>query len=187
MARLPNVVGCAVQSVGRMRRFARSKAMDDTDADETVVYSLPTAPLKNQLYMAPLQTSHPIRVKMLKLTADKPLNPPTIHSLSPTLKPGRIILGSGPGHPALLTLLTHQILTTHANLVLADKLVPQGVLDLLLSKAELVIAKKFPGNADKSQEGMMHLAVQSARKGLCIVRVCRFPLCLCLVTGLLPL
>jgi len=34
VARLPKVVGCGVQSVGRMRRLATSKAMDGTDADE---------------------------------------------------------------------------------------------------------------------------------------------------------
>ncbi|EDR03949.1 uncharacterized protein LACBIDRAFT_306674 [Laccaria bicolor S238N-H82] len=47
VARLPTDVGCAMQSVGRMRRFASSKAMDDTDPDEvstrTVMSSLPTA------------------------------------------------------------------------------------------------------------------------------------------------
>ena len=34
MARLSKDVRCAVQSVGRMRRLAKLKAMDDTIADE---------------------------------------------------------------------------------------------------------------------------------------------------------
>jgi len=73
-------------------------------------------------------------------------------------------------HPALLTFLTHQILTIHADLVLADKLIPQGALAVIPSptKTELIIAKKLPGNADKSQE-MMHLAVEGGRNGLCVV------------------
>jgi uroporphyrin-III C-methyltransferase len=200
VARLPKDVGCAVQSVGRMRRLAKSKTMDDTDADEVSAEDsgvlTPNRPVEEPTlhrlkWVAQVSEYWPLsklatlsEEEMLELTVDKPLNPPTIHSLSPTPKPGRIVLlGSGPGHPALLTLLTHQILTTHADLVLADKLVPQGVLDLIPSKAELVIAKKFPGNADKSQEEMMDLAVQGARKGLCVVRVCRFPLSLCLVTN----
>ncbi|KAI6154285.1 uroporphyrin-III C-methyltransferase [Pisolithus tinctorius] len=38
-------------------------------------------------------------------------------------KEGRILLvGSGPGHPSLLTLATHNALTKHADLVLSDKL-----------------------------------------------------------------
>lgn len=100
--------------------------------------------------------------EVLEPTADKPLNPPTIQAFSPTPKRGRIILGSG----TLLTLLTHQILTIHLNLILADKLVPQGVLNLISNKAELTIAKKSPGNADKSQEEMMHLTEEGAPKGV---------------------
>ncbi|EDR13104.1 uncharacterized protein LACBIDRAFT_322550 [Laccaria bicolor S238N-H82] len=100
--------------------------------------------------------------QMLELTVDKPLNPRHIHAFSPTPKIWRIILlGSG----TLLTLLTHQMLAIHADLMLADKLVPQGVLALILSKTELIIVKKFPGNGDKSQEEMMHLAVEGAWKG----------------------
>ena len=34
VARFLKELGCAVQSVGQMRRFAKFKAMDDTDADE---------------------------------------------------------------------------------------------------------------------------------------------------------
>ena len=34
VARLPKDVGCAVQSVGWMRRLPKSKAIDDTDADK---------------------------------------------------------------------------------------------------------------------------------------------------------
>jgi len=121
---------------------------------------------------------------MLELKADKSLNPPTIHSLSPTPKPGRIVLlGSGPGQPTLLTLLTHQILTTHADLVLADKLVPQGVLDLIPSKTELVIAKNFPRKPGRDD------ASRRARCAEAVVRRSRmsFPsLSLCLVTNLTP-
>ncbi|EDR00383.1 uncharacterized protein LACBIDRAFT_314396 [Laccaria bicolor S238N-H82] len=71
-------------------------------------------------------------------------------------------LGSG----TLLTLLTHHILTIHADLVLVDKLVLQGVLALILNKTELITAKKFPGNADTSQEEMTHLAVEDVWKGV---------------------
>ncbi|EDR03954.1 uncharacterized protein LACBIDRAFT_306686 [Laccaria bicolor S238N-H82] len=62
-------------------------------------------------------------------------------------------------------LLTHHSLTIQADVVLAHKLVPQGVLDLILSKTELIIAKKFLGNADESLEEMVHFAVEGARKG----------------------
>jgi uroporphyrin-III C-methyltransferase len=99
-----------------------------------------------------------------------------IHSLtqshSPALVLGKIFLvGSGPGHPSLLTLATYNALTMHANLVLSDKLVPAAVLELIPPNVEVRIARKFPGNADGAQVEMMESAVEAARRGLTVVRV----------------
>ncbi len=96
---------------------------------------------------------------------------PSLHSLD-IRQPGRILLvGSGPGHPSLLTQATHNALTKLADLVLSDKLVPDAVLALIPSGVEVRIAKKFPGNADGAQNEMMEAAVEAARKGLTVVRV----------------
>lgn len=85
---------------------------------------------------------------------------------------GRLLLvGSGPGHPSLLTLATHAALTQLADLVLADKLVPAAVLALIPSHTPVKIARKFPGNADGAQEEMMREAADAVAKGLCVVRV----------------
>ena len=85
---------------------------------------------------------------------------------------GRIFLvGSGPGHPSLLTVATHAALTKHAHLVLSDKLVPAAVLALIPSGVEVRIARKFPGNADGAQNELMEAAVEAARRGLTVVRV----------------
>ena len=97
--------------------------------------------------------------------------------LSPPPGPGsqgRIFLaGSGPGHPSLLTIATHTVLTKHANLVLSDKLVPPAVLALVPSDVEIRIARKFPGNVDSAQSEMMEAAIEAARRGLTVVRVSR--------------
>jgi uroporphyrin-III C-methyltransferase len=64
----------------------------------------------------------------------------TLHDLTlvPPPKKGRILLvGSGPGHPSLLTIATHNALTQYADLVLSDKLVPAAVLALVLSRCGL--------------------------------------------------
>ncbi|KAJ4485889.1 uroporphyrin-III C-methyltransferase [Lentinula aciculospora] len=100
----------------------------------------------------------------------------SIHSIIPSppnpTKPGQILLiGSGPGHPSLLTLAAHRALTELADIVLADKLVPAAVLALIPSRVEVVIARKFPGNADRAQQEMMERAVKEARKGRCVVRL----------------
>ncbi|KAE9405761.1 tetrapyrrole methylase [Gymnopus androsaceus JB14] len=105
-----------------------------------------------------------------------PVPSTSIHSLLPpapsSSKPGQILLiGSGPGHPSLLTLAAHRALTQLADIVLADKLVPAAVLALIPSRVEVVIARKFPGNADRAQTEMMERAVKEARRGRCVVRL----------------
>ncbi len=96
-------------------------------------------------------------------------------SITPPIPRGRILLvGSGPGHPSLLTLATHAALTKHANLVLSDKLVPAAVLEVIPKHVEVRIARKFPGNADGAQNELMEAAIEAANRGLTVVRVSRF-------------
>ena len=110
----------------------------------------------------------------LDLSATPQTLAPSIHSLALS-PPGKILLvGSGPGHPSLLTLATHTALTKHANLVLSDKLVPAAVLALIPTGVQIRIAKKFPGNAEGAQNEMMEAAVEAARRGLTVVRASRF-------------
>jgi uroporphyrin-III C-methyltransferase len=85
---------------------------------------------------------------------------------------GRIFLvGSGPGHPSLLTVATRDALTKHADLVLSDKLVPAAVLEMIPSNVQVQVARKFPGNADGAQIELQEAAVDAARRGLTVVRV----------------
>ncbi|GHJ88312.1 hypothetical protein NliqN6_4714 [Naganishia liquefaciens] len=89
----------------------------------------------------------------------------------PVGKTGRILLlGSGPGHPSLLTVAAHQALMT-STLILSDKLVPSEILALVPSSTTLHIAKKFPGNAEGAQNEMMELALEGALRGEIVVRL----------------
>lgn len=84
---------------------------------------------------------------------------------------GRIILvGSGPGNPDLLTRAAHKAIQS-ADLVLADKLVPEPVLDLVPRRATIHIARKFPGNADKAQEELLELGLEGLKAGKVVVRL----------------
>ncbi|KAF8852337.1 uroporphyrin-III C-methyltransferase [Acephala macrosclerotiorum] len=88
-----------------------------------------------------------------------------------TQKKGRIILaGSGPGHPGLLTRATHKAILT-SDLILADKLVPSGVLDLIPRRTPVHIARKFPGNADRAQEELLELALEGLKAGKTVLRL----------------
>ncbi|ODN76401.1 uroporphyrinogen-III C-methyltransferase [Cryptococcus wingfieldii CBS 7118] len=87
------------------------------------------------------------------------------------VKKGRILLvGSGPGHPSLLTLSAHHALTT-STLILSDKLVPSQILALIPPSVKVHVAKKFPGNAEGAQNEMMQLALEGALRGETVVRL----------------
>lgn len=84
---------------------------------------------------------------------------------------GRIVLaGSGPGHPDLLTTATHKAILS-ADLVLADKLVPAEVMALVPRRAEVHIARKFPGNADRAQEELLAWGLEGLRAGKNVIRL----------------
>jgi len=84
---------------------------------------------------------------------------------------GRIVLaGSGPGHPDLLTTATHKAILA-ADIVLADKLVPSGVMDLVPRRAEVHIARKFPGNADRAQEELLEWGLAGLKAGKNVIRL----------------
>ncbi|TAQ91358.1 hypothetical protein B7494_g341 [Chlorociboria aeruginascens] len=84
---------------------------------------------------------------------------------------GRIILaGSGPGHPDLLTRAAHKAILT-ADVILADKLVPSGVLDLIPRRTLVHIARKFPGNAERAQEELLSLGLAGLKAGKIVLRL----------------
>ncbi|KAI5302009.1 hypothetical protein KEM56_001139, partial [Ascosphaera pollenicola] len=80
-------------------------------------------------------------------------------------KTGQIILaGSGPGHPDLLTKATHDAIQ-HADIILADKLVPEPVLNLIPRRTSVFIARKFPGNAERAQEELLEMGIKALTQG----------------------
>ena len=84
---------------------------------------------------------------------------------------GHITLaGSGPGNPDLLTQATYRAIQD-ADLILADKLVPAPVLELIPRCTEVYIARKFPGNADKAQEELLSMGMEALKAGKHVLRL----------------
>lgn len=100
---------------------------------------------------------------------DIALDDPT--ALEPSRRGRIILLGSGPGSPGLLTVAAHELLTRRATCVLSDKLVPASILALIPPHIPLVIAKKFPGNAEGAQSELMELGLEAAQRGETVVRL----------------
>jgi len=94
-----------------------------------------------------------------------------INGLDTLSKKGKIVLaGSGPGHPDLLTRATYHAIH-NADLILADKLVPAPVLDLIPRRTEVHIARKFPGNADQAQEEFLLMGLAALKQGRQVLRL----------------
>jgi len=99
----------------------------------------------------------------------KPLLNPAV--LDARRKQGRIILaGSGPGHPDLLTTATLKAIRS-ADLILADKLVPAPVLELVPRRTPVQIARKFPGNADAAQDELHRMGLEAMKEGKTVLRL----------------
>ncbi|CDK25098.1 unnamed protein product [Kuraishia capsulata CBS 1993] len=80
------------------------------------------------------------------------------------------LVGSGPGSVSLLTI--GALSEIHgADLILADKLVPQQVLDLIPRNTDVFIARKFPGNAEAAQQELLQMGLQALRNGLKVIRL----------------
>lgn len=95
-----------------------------------------------------------------------------VNSSGVVAKKGKIsLVGSGPGSVSLLTLGALQEIYS-ADLILADKLVPQQVLDLIpRQRTKLFIARKFPGNAERAQEELLSLGLEALQNGEKVVRL----------------
>ncbi len=84
--------------------------------------------------------------------------------------PGVTILGGGPGDPGLLTLAGYRALAA-ADVVVADRLAPLGVLDDLPRRPLVIDAAKIPGGRSMPQEQINALLVEHALAGRNVVRL----------------
>ncbi|KAJ2659596.1 uroporphyrin-III C-methyltransferase [Coemansia sp. RSA 1200] len=84
-------------------------------------------------------------------------------------KRGKLILvGAGVGDPELLTVRAHRVLK-RADIVLADKLIPEPVLGIV--KCEIYTARKFPGAAAEAQDDLYKRGLEELSKGKTVVRL----------------
>lgn len=157
VARLPKETTRAVNQVGILRSLAADSTQMQYVAQVSEYW-----PLDRLASMSRDEMASILNGSTVTLPLSSSLHFPTA---------GRIILaGSGPGHPGLLTTATLTALQT-SSLVLTDKLVPQAILDCIPKSTPIQIARKFPGNADKAQDELMHAALTAAKSGGVVLRL----------------
>ncbi|CAI6335815.1 unnamed protein product [Periconia digitata] len=195
-ASLPVQLGDAVERLGTMRRriweedhaaeLAADLEVEDDDAGQSANFnklvateSVEAARGRRMRWLSQICEYWPLRRLASISDADVELllqdysksNPIKADQSTDLSKQGRIILvGSGPGNPDLLTRAAHKAILS-ADSVLADKLVPSPILDLIPRRATVHIARKFPGNADKAQEELLELGLKGLRAGKVVVRI----------------
>ena len=84
-------------------------------------------------------------------------------------EPGVVLVGGGPGDPALVTVAARQALAS-ADVVVADRLAPRALLDELSPDVELVDVAKLPRGRAARQEQINEVLVDRARAGKRVVR-----------------
>jgi uroporphyrin-III C-methyltransferase len=86
-------------------------------------------------------------------------------------KPGKVsIVGAGPGDPELLTIKAMRALE-RADVVLYDRLVATGILELIPANVQRVYVGKGHGDQDLVQPEIMTQLEDFARQGLNVVRL----------------
>ena len=86
-------------------------------------------------------------------------------------RPGVVYLvGAGPGDPGLMTARALELIAS-ADVILHDRLIPDGALAGARADAELVYVGKRPGDNAMEQEEIEALMVERARAGRSVVRL----------------
>lgn len=80
------------------------------------------------------------------------------------------LVGAGPGDPDLLTFKALRMMQ-HADVVLYDRLVGDGILDLVRRDAERINVGKSPQNHTMSQEQITALMIERAQRGQRVLRL----------------
>ncbi|HEX2135161.1 MAG TPA: siroheme synthase CysG [Microvirga sp.] len=89
----------------------------------------------------------------------------------PQRRDGEVVLvGAGPGDPELLTLKAMRELQA-ADVILYDRLVPEGVLELARREARRILVGKQGHGASCRQEDIIDLMIELARAGQRVVRL----------------
>lgn len=89
----------------------------------------------------------------------------------PVFAPGTVwLVGAGPGAPGLLTLLAYHALS-HADVVVHDALVGEGILALARPGARLVFAGKRGGKPSAEQADITGTLIAAARGGARVLRL----------------
>jgi uroporphyrin-III C-methyltransferase/precorrin-2 dehydrogenase/sirohydrochlorin ferrochelatase len=132
---------------------------------------VPAAGIVDDLHVAITASGDPGRARVMRDDALRALHSGQWQARRTRPRQGRVVLvGGGPGDPGLLTLRGYRALLD-ADVVVADRLAPTDLVDLLPADVEVIDVGKNPRGHAASQDDINALLVERARAGLVVVRL----------------
>ncbi|MEV5893410.1 uroporphyrinogen-III C-methyltransferase [Nonomuraea fuscirosea] len=160
-------VNTAVAAEAEAKRVWCVRA-DDKDASAAWT---PASGRVDEISVAVTAGGDPRRAAGIRDAVVEALRDGTVDARRNRTKPvGVALVGGGPGDPGLITVRGRQLLA-QADVVVADRLAPRGLLDELAADVELIDAAKVPYGRSLSQETINELMVDRARQGKFVVRL----------------
>ncbi|AWS45868.1 uroporphyrinogen-III C-methyltransferase [Streptosporangium sp. 'caverna'] len=160
-------VNTAVAAEAEAKRIWCVRA-DDKDASAAWT---PASGKVDEISVAVTAGGDPRRAAGIRDAVVEALRDGTVDARRNRTKPvGVALVGGGPGDPGLITVRGRQLLA-QADVVIADRLAPQALLDELSPDVELIDAAKIPYGRYMAQEKINELLIQHAKQGKFVVRL----------------
>jgi uroporphyrin-III C-methyltransferase / precorrin-2 dehydrogenase / sirohydrochlorin ferrochelatase len=141
-----------------------------SDAGELGTAVTPAVGEHEGLTVAVLSGGEPRRSASVRTALIEALHSGVIDDNTEPAAPGVALVGGGPGDPGLITVRGRRLLS-RADVVVADRLAPQLLLEELASHVEVIDASKIPYGRAMQQEQINAALIDAAKAGKFVVRL----------------
>jgi uroporphyrin-III C-methyltransferase/precorrin-2 dehydrogenase/sirohydrochlorin ferrochelatase len=164
-ADVPEVNAAVVTEADRRRVFCVR-----ADAGELGSAVTPAVGEHAELSVGVLSGGEPRRSAAVRTALVEALHSGVIDDSAAPAAPGVALVGGGPGDPGLITVRGRRLLS-RADVVVADRLAPQRLLEELPAHVEVIDASKIPYGRAMQQDAINAALIDAARAGKFVVRL----------------
>ncbi|HEY2205880.1 MAG TPA: uroporphyrinogen-III C-methyltransferase [Pseudonocardia sp.] len=140
------------------------------DAGELGTAVTPAVGEHEGLTVGVLSGGEPLRSAAVRTALVEALRSGVVDDVDAPKTPGVALVGGGPGDPGLITVRGRRLLSK-ADVVVADRLAPQSLLEELPNHVEVIDASKIPYGRAMGQDRINAALVDAAKAGKFVVRL----------------